>query len=106
MEDFISDIVKPPSQAAMIFIVIDGSDHIVIFPAPVFIPGQVVPDQCAVMLQGKIRMDVMIVLGVQADTLHHAGHRPTALGSWVSLYCEGELIGDDFPSPFPVKGME
>ena len=87
----------------MIFIVIDGSDHIVIFPAPVFIPGQVVPDQCAVMLQGKIRMDVMIVLGIQADTLHHAGHRP-GLGKLGVFYCEGELIGDDFPAHFPVKG--
>ena len=72
----------------MVFVVIHGNDHIVVVPPPVFLPGETIPDQAAVALEGKVGMDVVIIFGIQGDTLHHPANR-TGLWELGVLYSKG-----------------
>ena len=103
MEDLVRDVVDDIAQGLMFFIIINGDDHVVVFPAPVFIPGQAVADQRAVALDGEIGIYVMKILRVLADPFHHAFHR-TGLRQLGIPDGKGDLVGYDLPAHLPVKG--
>ena len=102
MKNFICNVINQITEGLVLFIIIKGYDHIIIFPAPVFIPGQLVANECTVVLHGKIGIHVMKILGIQADTFDHT---PDGEGLWKLriLDSEGELVGHDLPAHFPIK---
>ena len=87
----------------MFFGVVDGGDHIIVVPAPVFLPGEIIPDQAAVTLQGEIRMYIVVILRVKTDAFHHSAYG-AGLGKLSIPYREGELVGNNFPAHLPVEG--
>ena len=54
-------------------------------------------------LQGKVRMYIVIILGVKAHAFHHAAYR-THFGKLGIFYGKGELIGYDFPAHLAIEG--
>ena len=102
MKNFICNVINQITKGLVFFIIIKGYDHIIIFPAPVFIPGQLVANECTVVLHGEIGIHVMKILGIQADTFDHA---PDGEGLWKLriLDSEGEFVGHDLPAHFPIK---
>ena len=103
MEDLIRNVIDDIAERLMFFIIIDGDDHVVVFPAPVFVPGQAVADQGAVALDGEIGIYVMKILRVLADPFHHALHR-TGLRQLSIPDGKGDFVRYDLPAHLPVKG--
>ena len=102
MKNFICNVINQITKGACALHYNKGLRSYHHFPSASIHPGQLIANECTVVLHGEIGIHVMKILGIQADTLHHAGHRP-GLGKLGVLYCEGELIGDDFPTHFSGK---
>ena len=102
VENVVGNIIDNVPQRFVVFIIVNGGNHVVIVPAPVFFPGQTIPNQTAVALQCKIRMYIVVIFRIQTDTLHHSAYRA---GFWKLgvFYGKGQFIGNNFPSHFPVK---
>ena len=87
----------------MFFIIVDGGNHIIIFPAPEFVPGERVPDHGAMPLICEVRIYIFVIFGFQADPLHHTFYRP-GFGQLGILYRKGKLVGNNFPAHFTIEG--
>ena len=102
MENLVGNVVDYVAERLVFPAVVDRGDHIVIIPAPVFFPGKGITNHRTMPLQCEIRVHVMIVLRIKADTLHHAvyGAHFRKLGVFDG---ECKLIGYDFPAHFTVE---
>ena len=103
VEDLVLDVVDEVAQGLVLFAVVDGGDHVVVVPAPVFVPGQLVAQHAAVALHGEVFVDVFEVFALQVHALDHAGHL-LAAGKLRIPQGERELVRDDLPAHLTVEG--
>ena len=103
MEYFVAQVINHIAQRLVLFIVIDGRDHIIVVPAPIFLPLQIVAQQGPVGLGREVFVYIFQILAVQIHPLDHPrhGHRLWQLGI---LDGKGNLIRYDLPAEFPVQG--
>ena len=96
MHDIVLDEVDHIAAGLIFPVVVDGHVGVVLIPAPVFLPGQVIAEQAPVGDGGKVGMELMeigVIPRYPADIargLDFGGDLPV-------LDVERNFIGDDFP---------
>ena len=75
VENLVLDVIHHISQRLVLLAVIDCGDHVVIVPAPIFMPGQLIANHGAMTLHNEVFVHIFQIFVLQIHTLHHSRHR-------------------------------
>ena len=103
IEDFIFDPVDDIPVRLLILVIVDCRHDIVPVPEPVFVPGQLIPEDGSVGMLGKAGVGLLQFLAVRLHPAHAAGDL-VVFRKLIVLDLIRNLVRNQFPALSPVIG--